>query len=118
VITATPLHRPGLADGKLLVRLSEPISYTTFVAQPGNEGGELPYLEERQSTEYALVSAVDRTFEHLPSPAGDGPAKIVETMIFPADHTGAVLDWAELHRLNGVADTGVAVRAAGWKLVF
>jgi hypothetical protein len=110
VITATPIPAQ-LPDGKLLVRLSEPIRYVVFVSQ--DPDGELPALQETRTTSYALVSAVE--LETLDTRMHRTMA--CETAVFPADEDGTVLDLGVLSCVSGVADPGVAVRAAGWKLM-
>lgn len=110
VITATPINA-GLPSSKMLVQLSEPVHYTVFVLQ--DEAGDLPAVEERRSTSYALISMAE-----LETIDAHQLRRITrETAIFPADEDGNVLDWAELAAISGVADHGVAARAAGWKLM-
>lgn len=102
MIAATPI-RADLPPSRMLVQLSEPVSYIQYIKQAGNEDGDKPYLQQRCSTRYAVVSIAKEVF---------GP----ETAVFPADEHGEILQFVELSGIN-VADFGVAIRAAGWKLV-
>lgn len=104
MVTATKVVVPELPAHRMLVKLSEPVPYTVFVRQ--SEDGSLPSLEEVRTTRYAAVSIATLLV--------DRP----ETAIFPSDEHGNVLDWEALSGIvYGVADFGVAIRAAGWKLV-
>ena len=89
--------RGGFSGDAKLYKLSEPVSYELYDADGGHTTVE---------TSHVIVSAVIAPFT--------GP----ETYIFPADESGAVLNWAELDgSYRGGLSHETALRYAGFEVV-
>jgi len=89
--------RDGFSGDARLYKLSEPVSYEVYDADCGRTTVE---------TSHVIVSAVIAPFT--------GP----ETYIFPADESGAVLNWAELEgSYRGGLSHETALRYAGFEVI-